>query len=89
MDSDSLCTESDIKKIIYQDKENAIIENMKDHTTYINAMNDSYFKSHSFPLTRIRTIIKSDDDVKLISKDCSALMGKGCEFFIEELVCSS
>ncbi|KAK7324130.1 hypothetical protein VNO77_27652 [Canavalia gladiata] len=43
------------------------------------------FKSHCLPLARIKKIMKSNEDVKMISADASVLFSKACEMFIKEL----
>ncbi|KAL4312761.1 hypothetical protein GQ457_01G037030 [Hibiscus cannabinus] len=48
--------------------------------------NTSDFKSnHQLPLARIKRIMKSDKDVKMISADTPMLFSKACELFILEL----
>ncbi|GMI73440.1 hypothetical protein HRI_001013300 [Hibiscus trionum] len=48
--------------------------------------NISAFKSqHQLPLARIKRIMKSDKDVKMISADTPILFSKACELFILEL----
>ncbi|CAG9332261.1 unnamed protein product [Blepharisma stoltei] len=43
------------------------------------------FKNHQLPLARIKKIMKSDEDVRMISAETPALFGKACELFIIEL----
>ena len=43
------------------------------------------FKSHELPLARIKKIMKSDEDVKMISAEAPILFAKACEMFIVEL----
>lgn len=47
------------------------------------------FKSHSLPLARIKKIMKSDEDVRMISSEAPALFAKACEMFILELTLRS
>ncbi|KAK6279808.1 hypothetical protein POUND7_020075 [Theobroma cacao] len=48
--------------------------------------NITAFKSHhQLPLARIKRIMKSDKDVKMISADAPVLFSKACELFILEL----
>ncbi|XVF20712.1 hypothetical protein REPUB_Repub12eG0026700 [Reevesia pubescens] len=48
--------------------------------------NISAFKNqHQLPLARIKRIMKSDKDVKMISADTPVLFSKACELFILEL----
>eukprot|EP01122_Echinamoeba_exundans_P009877 TRINITY_DN3553_c0_g1_i1.p1 TRINITY_DN3553_c0_g1~~TRINITY_DN3553_c0_g1_i1.p1 ORF type:complete len:446 (-),score=110.27 TRINITY_DN3553_c0_g1_i1:141-1478(-) len=41
--------------------------------------------THEFPLARIRKIMKSDEDVRLIKPEVLELFDKACEYFIREL----
>eukprot|EP01098_Paradermamoeba_levis_P014874 TRINITY_DN729_c0_g3_i1.p2 TRINITY_DN729_c0_g3~~TRINITY_DN729_c0_g3_i1.p2 ORF type:complete len:239 (-),score=67.67 TRINITY_DN729_c0_g3_i1:101-817(-) len=43
------------------------------------------FKSHHLPLARIKKIMKSDEDVRMISAEAPVLFAKACEMFILEL----
>ncbi|XP_058082638.1 nuclear transcription factor Y subunit C-2-like [Magnolia sinica] len=47
------------------------------------------FKQHQLPLARIKRIMKSDEDVKMISADAPVLFSKACELFILELTLRS
>lgn len=42
-------------------------------------------KSHQLPLARVKKIMKSDEDVRMISAEAPALFAKACEMFIIEL----
>eukprot|EP00210_Caulerpa_lentillifera_P000718 g695.t1 len=42
-------------------------------------------RSHSLPLARIKKIMKSDEDVRMISAEAPVLFSKACEIFITEL----
>ncbi|KAL6011549.1 Agglutinin-like protein 1 precursor [Asimina triloba] len=44
---------------------------------------------HQLPLARIKRIMKSDEDVKMISADAPVLFSKACELFILELTLRS
>ncbi|KAL9549039.1 hypothetical protein MBANPS3_005403 [Mucor bainieri] len=46
---------------------------------------DSDFKNHPLPLARIKKVMKTDQDVKMISAEAPILFAKGCEIFITEL----
>ncbi|KAG0164676.1 Nuclear transcription factor Y subunit C-2 [Apophysomyces sp. BC1015] len=46
---------------------------------------ESDFKSHPLPLARIKKVMKTDQDVKMISAEAPILFAKGCEIFITEL----
>ena len=43
------------------------------------------FKNHQLPLARIKKVMKTDDDVKMISVEAPILFAKGCDVFITEL----
>ncbi|KAA8493973.1 Nuclear transcription factor Y subunit C-9 [Porphyridium purpureum] len=42
-------------------------------------------KNHTLPLARIKKIMKSDEDVRMISAEAPVLFAKACEMFIVEL----
>ena len=48
-------------------------------------IDSNYFKIHKLPLARIKKIMKSDEDVRMISAETPALFAKACEMFIIEL----
>lgn len=43
------------------------------------------FKNHQLPLARIKKVMKTDEDVKMISAEAPILFAKGCDIFITEL----
>lgn len=45
----------------------------------------SDFKTQQLPLARIKKIMKSDEDVRMISAEAPVLFAKACEFFILEM----
>jgi histone H3/H4 len=48
------------------------------------------FKNHNdLPLARIKRIMKSDEDVRMISAEAPVLFAKACEMFILELTLRS
>ncbi|CAK9864712.1 unnamed protein product [Sphagnum jensenii] len=47
------------------------------------------FKNHQLPLARIKKIMKSDEDVKMIAAESPVLFAKACEMFILELTLCS
>ncbi|MEW5312422.1 MAG: hypothetical protein WDW38_004059 [Sanguina aurantia] len=47
------------------------------------------FKNHQLPLARIKKIMKSDEDVRMISAEAPVLFAKACEIFILELTLRS
>ncbi|KAH3678884.1 hypothetical protein WICPIJ_008811 [Wickerhamomyces pijperi] len=46
---------------------------------------DHDFKNHQLPLARIKKVMKTDDEVKMISAEAPILFAKGCDIFITEL----
>ncbi|XP_068644038.1 nuclear transcription factor Y subunit C-1-like isoform X2 [Aristolochia californica] len=46
-------------------------------------------KQHQLPLARIKRVMKSDEEVKMISADAPVLFAKACELFILELTLRS
>eukprot|EP00742_Colponemidia_sp_Colp-10_P001439 GILJ01001548.1.p1 GENE.GILJ01001548.1~~GILJ01001548.1.p1 ORF type:complete len:232 (-),score=37.39 GILJ01001548.1:151-789(-) len=51
----------------------------------IEKMDTEDFKNHQLPLARIKKIMKSDEDVRMISAEAPVLFAKACEMFILEL----
>lgn len=52
--------------------------------------NEQAFKTHNdLPLARIKRIMKSDEDVRMISAEAPVLFAKACELFILELTLRS
>eukprot|EP00252_Welwitschia_mirabilis_P002983 TRINITY_DN129_c0_g1_i1.p1 TRINITY_DN129_c0_g1~~TRINITY_DN129_c0_g1_i1.p1 ORF type:complete len:238 (-),score=51.66 TRINITY_DN129_c0_g1_i1:298-1011(-) len=47
------------------------------------------FRHHQLPLARIKKIMKSDEEVKMISAEATVLFSKACELFILELTLRS
>ncbi|KAK9813685.1 hypothetical protein WJX73_003743 [Symbiochloris irregularis] len=47
------------------------------------------FKNHQLPLARIKKIMKSDEDVRMISAEAPVLFARACEMFILELTLRS
>ena len=45
----------------------------------------SDFKNTSLPLSRIKKIMKSDEEVRMISTEAPLLFAKACELFVKEL----
>ncbi|KAF9081070.1 hypothetical protein BGX27_005112 [Mortierella sp. AM989] len=46
---------------------------------------DSDYKNHPLPLARIKKVMKSDPEVKMISAEAPILFSKACEIFICEI----
>jgi nuclear transcription factor Y gamma len=51
----------------------------------IEKMSSEDLKNHQLPLARVKKIMKSDEDVRMISAEAPALFAKACEMFIIEL----
>jgi nuclear transcription factor Y gamma len=51
----------------------------------IDKMSTEDLKNHQLPLARIKKIMKSDEDVRMISAEAPALFAKACEMFIIEI----
>lgn len=51
----------------------------------IRGLGPEDWKLHQLPLARIKKIMRSDDDVKMISAEAPVLFSKACEMFILEL----
>lgn len=47
------------------------------------------FKTHQLPLARIKKIMKSDEEVRMISAEAPVMFAKACEMFILELTLRS
>lgn len=45
------------------------------------------WKSYNLPLARIKKVMKSDEEVKMISAEAPIMFSKACEIFISELTC--
>jgi nuclear transcription factor Y, gamma len=56
---------------------------------YKSIENTKAFKRHKLPLARIKKIMKSDEDVRMISAEAPILFAKACEMFIIELTIRS
>lgn len=51
----------------------------------ITSLTNSDFREFQIPLARVKKIMKSDEEVRMISAETPALFSKACEFFIIEL----
>ena len=51
----------------------------------IKKLSPNDFKTHQLPLARVKKIMKTDEDVKMISSETPALFAKACELFILEI----
>eukprot|EP00210_Caulerpa_lentillifera_P002115 g2030.t1 len=57
----------------------------KQQYNHIAALTGDELKANSLPLARIKKIMKSDEDVRMISAEAPILFSKACEIFILEL----
>jgi nuclear transcription factor Y gamma len=58
--------------------------------TVLDIGTEQDFKNHNdLPLARIKRIMKSDEDVRMISAEAPVLFAKACEMFILELTLRS
>lgn len=51
----------------------------------VEALNQEDLRNYCLPLARIKKIMKSDEDVRMISAEAPVLFSKACEIFILEL----
>jgi len=51
----------------------------------VSEMSPEDLRNHCLPLARIKKIMKSDEDVRMISAEAPVLFSKACEIFILEL----
>lgn len=59
-----------------------LIQNQSDE---IKRMTPHELKNHQLPLARVKKIMKTDEDVKMISSETPVLFAKACEMFILEI----
>ncbi|OMJ74743.1 hypothetical protein SteCoe_26253 [Stentor coeruleus] len=59
-----------------------LVQNQKEE---IKKLTSNEFKNHQLPLARVKKIMKTDEDVKMISSETPALFAKACELFILEI----
>lgn len=59
----------------------------RDQLRSVDSLNQTLteLKNHPLPLARIKKIMKSDEDVRMISSEAPVLFAKACELFILEL----
>lgn len=55
------------------------------HEEIENMTADELRTHHQLPLARVKKIMKSDEDVRMISAEAPALFAKACELFIVEV----
>jgi len=51
----------------------------------IQSMDSEALKCHQLPLARVKKIMKSDEEVRMISAEVPALFAQACELFIIEM----
>lgn len=61
---------------------NLLIQNQSDE---IKIMSAHELKIHQLPLARVKKIMKTNEDVKMISSETPVLFAKACEMFILEI----
>lgn len=61
---------------------NQLLESQSDE---IKNMGAHELKNHQLPLARVKKIMKTDEDVKMISSETPVLFAKACEMFILEI----
>lgn len=63
---------------------NSSAKSMYSHFVFVS-VNDFKSNKHPLPLARIKKIMKSDEDVRMISAEAPVLFAKACEMFIIDL----
>lgn len=69
----------------YSDKLQDLDQLFNTQRDEIERMSLDDLKNHNLPLARVKKIMKSDEDVRMISAEAPALFAKACELFIVEL----
>eukprot|EP00877_Chromochloris_zofingiensis_P005138 jgi/Chrzof1/14625/Cz09g09270.t1 len=72
----------------YADQLRTFWEGQKQEVSQVGG-DPAEFKNHQLPLARIKKIMKSDEDVRMISAEAPVLFAKACEMFILELTLRS
>ena len=80
-------TESPVQhtELSYEDHFELLDKILSDQKQEIKSLDKEDLKIHALPLARVKKIMKSDEDVRMISAEAPALFGKACEMFIVEL----
>ena len=68
-----------------EDIEATLSQLIVDQNSEIKKMMPNELKTHQLPLARVKKIMKTDEDVKMISSETPVLFAKACEFFILEI----
>ena len=69
----------------YEDIEVALNQLIQNQSEEIKRMPANELKNHQLPLARVKKIMKTDEDVKMISSETPVLFAKACEMFILEI----
>jgi len=64
-------------------------QSQQDEVQNIGSSRDEFKSNNDLPLARIKRIMKSDEDVRMISAEAPLLFAKACELFILELTVRS
>lgn len=68
-----------------EDAENAVEQLLKIESEEIQGSDAGILKNHPLPLTRIKKIMRADEDVRMISSEAPALLSRASELFIMEI----
>jgi nuclear transcription factor Y gamma len=74
----------------FQDMQNKFWKRQRVEMEELPVGTEQDFKNHNdLPLARIKRIMKSDEDVRMISAEAPVLFAKACEIFVLELTIRS
>lgn len=65
----------------FQDLDNILRSQLQE----LQSISKEELKIHQLPLARVKKIMKSDEDVRMISAETPLAFSKACEFFVLEL----
>ena len=63
----------------------ALSQLIQSQSEEVKRMTCNELKNHQLPLARVKKIMKTDEDVKMISSETPVLFAKACELFILEI----
>ena len=69
----------------FEDIEISLSHLIQSQSEEIKRMSAHELKNHQLPLARVKKIMKTDEDVKMISSETPVLFAKACEMFILEI----
>ena len=69
----------------FEDIEISLSHLIQSQSEEIKRMSAHELKNHQLPLARVKKIMKTDEDVKMISSETPVLFDKACEMFILEI----